>query len=201
MCRAAIDLDAADQIPLESFDLLPAAAAAEPLQILPALDPGHLLGSKLTEHLPGNIFHRRGTAACLAREILFFQNFTRGIPIGTILIKAITDLRMEKTMGRDLYEIPAVTAAQPDHLAVEALRRFLNGHQMTETLILNILDLPASILDLLVSDYSRHTTKNNPLLPCLSGFLTQYTPILALDLILSRQKFMTENHSSSKAPV
>ena len=162
MCRAAIDLDPADQIPLESFDLLPAAAAAEPLQVLPALDPRHLLGGKFTEHLTGNIFHRRGAAACLAREILFFQDFTRGIPIGTILIEAVADLRMEQTVGRDLDQIPAVTAAQPDHLAVKSLRRFLNGHQMAETLIFNILDLPTSILDLLVSDYSRHTTKTTP---------------------------------------
>ena len=92
--RTAVDLDPADQIPLESLDLLPAAAAAEPLQILSALDPRHLLDRELAEDLARDIGHRRRTAARLAREILFLQCFSRGIPIGTLLIEAVADLRV-----------------------------------------------------------------------------------------------------------
>ena len=168
--RTAIHLDAADQISFKNLDLLSAAATAVPLQILPAFDPRHRLRSQFTKDLTCNICHRRGASPCLPREILFLQCFARGIPIRAILIEAVTDLCVKKPVGRDLDGIPAVAAAQPDYLAIKSLRRLLDRDQMTKTLILNVLDFSASILNLLVSDYSRHTTKNNPFVLVLSGF-------------------------------
>ena len=163
--RTAVGLDPAKQISLKDLHFFTAAAAAEPLKILSALDTGHFLDRKIAEYLAGNILHGRGTAAGIAREILFFQCFAGRVTIGTLLIKAIADLCMQKAMGRDFDGISAIAAAKPDHLPVEALRCLFNCHQMTETLILNILNFSPSVLDLPVSDNSRHTYKNYPLLP------------------------------------
>ena len=168
--RTAIGFDTSQKISFKSFDLTTAAALAEPLQVLAALDTGHLDGSELAEYLSGNIFHSGRAAACLAGEILFFQHFTGSITIRTVLIKAVTDLCMEKSVGCDLDGISTIAAAQPDYLAIKALRCLFDRDQMTKTLILNVLDFSASILNLLVSDYSRHTTKNNPFVLVLSGF-------------------------------
>lgn len=168
--RAAVHLDTTEQISFKSLDLLAAAATAVPLQILSALDSRHRLYRQLTKDLARYIFHRGRTAACLAREILFFQCFSRGISVRTLLIEAVANLRVEKPVRRDLDRVPAITAAQPDHLAIKSFRRLLDRDQMTETLILNVLDFSPAILDFLVSDYSRHTTKNNPFVLVLSGF-------------------------------
>lgn len=156
--RTAIGFDPAKKISFKCFDLTSAAALAEPLQILTAFDTCHLDCRKLPKHLSGNIFHSRGTAACFTGKVLFFQHFSGRITIRTVLVKAVTDLCVKKTVGRDLDEISAVAAAQPDHLAIKALRRLFDRYKMTKSFVFDILDLTSAIFDFLVSDNCRHTT-------------------------------------------
>lgn len=191
-CRTAIGFDPAQKISLKSFDLTSAAALAEPLQILTAFDTGHLDSSKLAEHLSGNIFHRRGTAACLTGKVLFFQYFSGRITVRAMLVEAIADLRVKQTVGCDLDRISAVAAAQPDHLAIEALRRLFDRNKMTKSFIFDILDLSSAILYFFVSDNCWHTTKKRPLVSVSFGLSAQHTIILSCRLRISRQKFMTK---------
>lgn len=187
-CRTAIGFDPADKITLEGFDLTTAAALTEPLQILAALYACHLDSCKLTEHLSGNIFHRRRTAACLSGKVLFLQHFSGGITIRTVLIKAVTDLCMKKTVGCDLDRISAVTAAQPDHFAIKAFRCLFDRDQMTKSLILNILDLSSAILNFFVSDNCWHTTKKQPLVSVSCGLfaLTYNNSIMTFENIKTK---------------
>ena len=190
--RTAIGFDTANEITLESFDFTAAAALAVPLEILTALDACHLDGRKIAEHLTGDIFHCRRTAACLPGEVLFFQDFTGRVTIWTVLVKAVTDLCMEKAVGRDLDRISAVTAAQPDYLAIKALRRLFDRDQMTESFIFDIFNLTAAILHFFVSNNSRHTSKNNPLFfRFVRAFHPRHKTILSCRLRISRQKFIT----------
>ena len=159
----AIGFDTSQKVTLKSLDLTAAAALTVPLQVLAALDTCHLDGSKLSEHLSGNIFHSRRAATCLAGEILFLQHFTGRVTVRTVLVKAIADLRMEKTVGCDLDQISTVAAAQPDHLAIKALRCLFDRNQMTKTFILDIFYLSTAVFCFFISYNSRHTSKNNPL--------------------------------------
>lgn len=124
--RSAIHLDPAEKIALKCLDLAATAAAAVPLEVLPALDACHLLNSQFSEHLSRDVFHRGGTTACISGEILFFQYFSGGITIRAVLVKAVTDLCMEESVGCDLDDVSAVAAAQPDDLAVKSLRRLFD---------------------------------------------------------------------------
>ncbi len=197
--RTAIGFDTANEITLESFDLTAAAALAVPLEILTALDACHLDGRKIAEHLTGDIFHCRRTAARLPREVLFFQDFTGRVTIRTVLVKAVTDLCMKKTVRRDLDRISAVTAAQPDHFAIKALRRLFDRDQMTESFIFDIFNLTAAILHFFVSNNSRHTSKNNPLFfRFVRAFHPRHKTILSCRLRISRQKFITYFSRSGK---
>lgn len=163
MRRTAIGFDPADKIALESLDLTAAAATAEPLQVLSALDTGHLLGSQFTECLSRDVFHRGGAATCLSGEVLFLQYFPCRIAIRTVLVKAVTDLCVQKAVRCDLDDVTAVTAAQPDHLAVKALRCLFDRNQMTKSLVLDVLHFTATVFNFLVSDNRWHIFSNNPL--------------------------------------
>ncbi len=186
--RTAIGFDPAQKITLECFDLPTAATLTEPLQILSALYACHLDSRKLSEHLSGNIFHRRRTAACLPGKVLFLQHFSGRITIRTVLIKAITDLSMEQAVGCDLDCISTVAAAQPDHLAIKAFRRLFDCYEMTKPLILDILDLSSAILYFFVSDNRWHTTKKQPLVSVSCGLfaLTYNNSIMPFENIKTK---------------
>ena len=157
MCRSAIGFDTTDKIALESFDLTSAAAAAVPLKVLSALNTGHLHGSEFTEYLARDVLHRGGAAACLTGEILFLQNFSCRIAIRAILVKAVADLCVQKTVRCDLDDVSAVTAAPPDHLSVKTLRCFFDRNQVSKSLVLDVLHFTSTVFNFFVSDNRRHT--------------------------------------------
>ena len=162
MCRSAIGFDTTDKIALESFDLTSAAAAAVPLKVLSALNTGHLHGSKFTEYLARDVFHRGGAAACLTGEILFLQNFSCRIAIRAILVKAVADLRVQETVRSNLDQVSAVTAAEPDDLSVKALRSLLDRYQMAKSLVADILYFSSAAFHFFIPCHCRHTLILNP---------------------------------------
>lgn len=162
MGHTTVYLDSAQQLSFKSLDLFSAGALAVPLQVLSALDAGHLDGRQLAECLAGDIGHGRRAAAGIAGKIFFLQCFSGSIAIRTVLIKAVADLRMKKTVRGDLDEVSTVTAAEPDDLSVKALRSLLDRYQMAKSLVADILYFSSAAFHFFIPCHCRHTLILNP---------------------------------------
>ena len=146
MCRTtAIHAKSADQISRINLYFPSAGALAEPLQVLSALDAGHCGDCQFSEYLAGDIVHRGSLTAKASGEVFFLEELAAGVAVRALLVKAVADLCMQKTMRSDLHFVSAVTTAEPYDLSVKAFRCFLYGNMMSKSLSRNILNFAASI--------------------------------------------------------